>query len=110
MLMVRSPESRNCLQVTFVRSSFCADAGVATTSDIVTSDMATITALMVFTGRFLDDNPARTTLSAADCGGQSHSPVMALTMTAAAYSGTFPLRPDRSRDALERTLTKLAHP
>src|SRR5262245_30676617 len=70
MLMVRSPLSRNCLQVTVDKSSFCAAAGVIVTSDAATSDMATRLALIIFTTGVLNE-PGRTTLNALVRGGQS---------------------------------------
>src|SRR5215475_4041027 len=49
MLMVRSPLSRYCLQVTVDRSSFCAAVGADTASDVATSDTAKRNALTIFT-------------------------------------------------------------
>src|SRR3977135_1406316 len=62
MLTVRSPLSRNCLQVTVDRSSFCAAAGADAASGAATSDMATRMALMIFTIGVLNEHPARTTV------------------------------------------------
>src|SRR3954452_6647028 len=71
MLMVRSPLSRNCLQVTVERSSFCAAAGADTTSDVATSDMANRKPLMVFTIGVLNNNPGAQRFNATGGGGQS---------------------------------------